>query len=105
MAPETDTAMFDGIDIELLEQQRLELVRVIWDQPDSILWGLVNMLDAWADDRFPGTVYICRECMSAECGAENGRLLVRISRKQYETRENVCPRCDRIETFCNCEVY
>ena len=71
-----------------------------WTEEESMNTERVSA-DVWIEEY----VDICCECKSAECGAQNGRLLVRISKKQYETRENVCPRCDRIKTFCNCEDY
>ena len=48
-----DTIFFDSIDQELLNLQRLELINLIWDIPDSPLWGLVNMLDDWYDRTYP----------------------------------------------------
>jgi hypothetical protein len=44
-----DTIVFDGVDQDLLNLQRLELISLIWDNPESSLWGLVNMLDDWYD--------------------------------------------------------
>ena len=45
--------VFDSIDQDLLNLQRLELINLIWDIPDSPLWGLVNMLDDWYDRTYP----------------------------------------------------
>ena len=39
----------ENIDFQILNEQRLELVSVIWDMPDSILWGIVDMLDMMID--------------------------------------------------------
>lgn len=47
------TIVFDNIDQDLLNLQRLELVNLIWDSPESSLWGLVNMLDDWYDRTNP----------------------------------------------------
>ena len=44
-----DTISFDRVDQDLLNVQRVELIKLIWDIPDSPLWGLVNMLDDWFD--------------------------------------------------------
>ena len=41
------TALFRNVDPELLNKQRLELVNLIWNDEDSILWGVVEMLDEW----------------------------------------------------------
>jgi hypothetical protein len=43
------TIVFDNIDYDLLNKQRLELVNLIWNDKESSLWGLVNMLDDWYD--------------------------------------------------------
>ncbi len=43
------TIVFDNIDQQLLNMQRVELIKLIWDNPESPLWGLVNMLDDWFD--------------------------------------------------------
>ena len=48
------TALFRNVDPELLNKQRLELVNLIWNDEDSILWGLVEMLDEWYDRNNPG---------------------------------------------------
>ena len=47
------TALFRNVDPELLNKQRLELVNLIWNDEDSILWGLVEMLDEWYDHNNP----------------------------------------------------
>lgn len=39
----------DGIDYSLLAKQKQELLELIWDMPDSDLWGLVNLLDDMLD--------------------------------------------------------
>lgn len=48
----------------------------------------------------PDLVTVCSDCMSADCGGERGRLLIDITREQYDTRANVCPYCDRV----NCDA-
>lgn len=48
-----------------------------------------------------GTVTVCRECMSAECGGDRGSLLIDITLEQYQGRTNVCADCDRV-TACGC---
>lgn len=47
------TALFRNVDPELLNKQRLELINLIWNDEDSILWGLVEMLDEWYDRTNP----------------------------------------------------
>jgi hypothetical protein len=38
-----------NIDYELLTKQKEALVTLIFDNPDSILWGVVAILDALTD--------------------------------------------------------
>ena len=47
------TALFRNVDPELLNKQRLELINLIWNDENSILWGLVEMLDEWYDRNNP----------------------------------------------------
>lgn len=37
------------IDIDILNRQKQELVNLIWEDKDSILWGVVYMLDDICD--------------------------------------------------------
>ena len=37
------------IDIDILNRQKQELVNLIWEDKDSILWGIVYMLDDICD--------------------------------------------------------
>ena len=39
------------IDWELLRIQKLKLLELISDDPDSVLWGLVHLLDDIQDDK------------------------------------------------------
>jgi hypothetical protein len=49
-----NTITFSNVDEELLNEQRLELLNLIWDKPNGyILWGLVAMLDDWYDRANP----------------------------------------------------
>ena len=41
--------ILDNIDYDLLNKQRLDLISLIWDMPDSDLWGIVDMLDMMID--------------------------------------------------------
>ena len=43
--------LFDlsNIDLTLLNLQKNELVDYIYNEPDSILWGIVELLDALTD--------------------------------------------------------
>ena len=43
---------FTNVDPELLVEQRIALVEKLWDDNDSILWGLVEMLDDWYDREY-----------------------------------------------------
>lgn len=36
--------VIDNVDLELLNEQRLLLIDKIWNEEDSKLWGLVEML-------------------------------------------------------------
>ena len=45
--------VFRNVDPEMLNAQRILLVEMLWNDEDSILWGLVNMLDSWYDETFP----------------------------------------------------
>lgn len=47
------TVLFRNVDPELLNKQRLELINLIWNDLDSPLWGLVEMLDEWYDRTNP----------------------------------------------------
>jgi hypothetical protein len=39
----------EGIDLALLHQQKQLLVELLWDTPDSELWGVVALLDSITD--------------------------------------------------------
>ena len=41
------TITFDNVDVEMLNEQREMLVEKLLDDQDSILWGLVEMLDKY----------------------------------------------------------
>lgn len=43
------TIIIENVDIDELNGQRMELISQIWDDKDSRLWGLVNMLDYVVD--------------------------------------------------------
>ena len=50
----SETITFDNVDPNLLNQQRLELIKVLDNTTPSytgsgVLWGLVEMLDDWYD--------------------------------------------------------
>ena len=45
-----DIATELNIDYELLTKQKDELVKVIFDDANSILWGVVGILDALTDE-------------------------------------------------------
>lgn len=46
----TTRIAYADIDMELLRQQKAELLRIIWDDKDSILWGLVELIDHIEDE-------------------------------------------------------
>lgn len=39
-----------NVDIKLLDKQRKQLIKKIWNEPNSIIWGIVNMLDDVCDE-------------------------------------------------------
>ena len=45
-----NTAVISNVDRELLSEQTMELVNLLWNKPDSKLWGLVEMLNTWYDN-------------------------------------------------------
>jgi hypothetical protein len=46
-----DIATELNIDYELLLKQKEELVTLIFNNPESILWGVVGILDALTDEQ------------------------------------------------------
>jgi hypothetical protein len=48
-----NTVVIGNVDRDLLSEQTLELVNLLWDKPDSKLWGLVEMLNSWYDNNNP----------------------------------------------------
>jgi hypothetical protein len=50
--------MRESIDWDLLHQQKLALLRVVWDLPtDHVLWGLMN-LDSMQDEAEAAGVWV-----------------------------------------------
>ena len=47
------TVVIHNVDYKLLNEQRTALIEKIWDDKDSVLWGLVEMLDDWYDTYNP----------------------------------------------------
>ena len=45
-----NTIVISNVDRDLLSEQTLELVNLLWNKPDSKLWGLVEMLNSWYDN-------------------------------------------------------
>lgn len=41
--------ILSNIDYELLKEQRAQLIDLIWEKPDSDLWGIVDLLDMMID--------------------------------------------------------
>jgi len=45
-----NTVLINNVDRDLLSEQTMELVNLLWNKPDSKLWGLVEMLNSWYDN-------------------------------------------------------
>jgi len=45
-----NNVVIGNVDRDLLSEQTLELVNLLWNKPDSKLWGLVEMLNSWYDN-------------------------------------------------------
>ena len=45
-----NTVVIGNVDRDLLSEQTMELVNLLWNKPDSKLWGLVEMLNSWYDN-------------------------------------------------------
>lgn len=45
-----NNVVIGNVDRELLSEQTMELVNLLWNKPDSKLWGLVEMLNSWYDN-------------------------------------------------------
>ena len=42
----TDGGIYlENVDFEMLDKQRIQLIKLLGDDPDSDLWGIVEMLD------------------------------------------------------------
>jgi len=40
----------DRIDYDLLQEQHDELVKLLWDLPDHVVWGLVDLIEDMIDE-------------------------------------------------------
>lgn len=49
----TTTVVIPNVDLSILYLQHGDLMEEIWDKPDSLLWGLVEMLDYVIDAYCP----------------------------------------------------
>ena len=47
------TVVIPNVDLSILYLQHGDLMEKIWDEPDSLLWGLVEMLDYIIDAYCP----------------------------------------------------
>jgi len=47
------TVVIPNVDLSILYLQHADLMEEIWDKPDSLLWGLVEMLDYIIDSYCP----------------------------------------------------
>ena len=45
-----------NVDLEILKLQHMDLIEMLWDRPDDILWGLVEMLDFILDNYYENTI-------------------------------------------------
>lgn len=45
------TITVENVDVDQLHVQKKELVKMIWDKPKSILWGIVHLIDH-VDDKY-----------------------------------------------------
>ena len=45
-----NNVVISNVDRDLLSEQTMELVNLLWNKPDSKLWGLVEMLNSWYDN-------------------------------------------------------
>ena len=45
-----NTVVINNVDRDLLSEQAMELVDLLWNKPDSKLWGLLEMLNTWHDN-------------------------------------------------------
>ena len=45
-----NTVVINNVDRDLLSEQAMELLDLLWDKPDSKLWGLLEMLNTWYDN-------------------------------------------------------
>ena len=45
-----NSVVINNVDRELLSEQTLDLVNLLWNKPDSKLCGLVEMLNTWYDN-------------------------------------------------------
>lgn len=46
----TQDIFIPNVDIEILKIQHQDLIEKLWQEPDSVLWGLVEMLDYIIDE-------------------------------------------------------
>jgi hypothetical protein len=49
----TSNIVIPNVDLSILYLQHEDLMEMIWDKPDSLLWGLVEMLDYVIDAYCP----------------------------------------------------
>ena len=59
---------WEKIDWVLLKKQKQELVEMIWDEQDSILWGIVHLIDEIQDWIEPEESYHDNEQNQTEHG-------------------------------------
>jgi hypothetical protein len=45
-----NTVVINNVDRDLLSEQAMELLDLLWNKPDSKLWGLLEMLNTWHDN-------------------------------------------------------
>tara|TARA_R100000005_G_scaffold88389_1_gene58248 strand:- start:577 stop:792 length:216 start_codon:yes stop_codon:yes gene_type:complete len=47
----------EGIDWDELSQQKIALLRMLWDDPDHKVWGIIHLIDAIQDYYEPDESY------------------------------------------------
>lgn len=58
------------IDLDILNLQHKDLLEKIWDEPDSLLWGLVEMMDYILDTYYPFCDHVY-ESYCLKCGIDS----------------------------------
>ena len=57
---------WDNVDWGLLKKQKQELLKLIWDEPEHIVWGIVHLIDDIQDWIEPEESYRLSSCPDNE---------------------------------------